>query len=144
MSVYVDSSFLVSCYLTDVNTPAAKAYLLNISSPLIFTTLQALEVRNGFQLAVFRGLLPMANAKAAWVSLGRDLRSGRLLKMAANWPVAFRIASQISDRHSSIIGTRSLDILHVAAAKSLRAVEFVSFDVRQRKLAAAVGLRVAP
>jgi predicted nucleic acid-binding protein len=86
----------------------------------------------------------MTNTKAAWVSLGQDLRSGRLLKMAVNWTVAFRIASQISDHHSAIIGTRSLDVLHVATAKSLRTTEFVSFDVRQRKTAMAVGLRVAP
>jgi hypothetical protein len=38
-------SFLVSCYLTDINAPIAKAYLLKTGSPLIFTALQALEVR---------------------------------------------------------------------------------------------------
>jgi predicted nucleic acid-binding protein len=42
------------------------------------------------------------------------------------------------------MGTRSLDVLHVAAAKAVRAVEFVSFDTRQRGLAAPVGLRLAP
>ncbi len=36
------------------------------------------------------------------------------------------------------------DILHVAAAKSLRAGEFISFDGRQRALATALGLKVAP
>jgi predicted nucleic acid-binding protein len=41
-------------------------------------------------------------------------------------------------------GTRSLDVLHIAAAKAGRAVEFLSFDARQRALAALVGLRLAP
>jgi hypothetical protein len=59
-----------------------------------------------------------------------------------NWPVVLRIAARFSERYSATVGTRSLDILHVAAAKALRAVEFV--DGRQRTLAAAVGLKVAP
>jgi predicted nucleic acid-binding protein len=37
-----------------------------------------------------------------------------------------------------------MDILHIAAAKSLRATEFISFDSRQRVLATALGLTVAP
>jgi predicted nucleic acid-binding protein len=43
-------------------------------------------------------------------------------------PVVLRIAPRFSERYSAIVGTRSLDILHVAAAKALRVVEFVSFD----------------
>jgi hypothetical protein len=38
----------------------------------------------------------------------------------------------------------SVHILHVAAAKALRATEFISFDGRQRLLATALGLRVTP
>jgi hypothetical protein len=60
------------------------------------------------------------------------------------WPVALRVAARLSERHSATVGTRSLHILHVVAAKALRSVEFVSFDARQRTLAATVGLRVAP
>jgi len=103
-----------------------------------------LEVRNAFKLGVFRGLFSAADAAATWVNLEKDLRSGRLIRTAVNWPVAFRIAAQLSERHSAVTGTRSLDILHIAAAKTLRAVELVSFDTRQRTLAAAVGLSASP
>jgi hypothetical protein len=44
----------------------------------------------------------------------------------------------------SYYACNSLDILHVAAAKSLRAVVFITFDSRQRLLATALGLKVAP
>jgi predicted nucleic acid-binding protein len=40
------------------------------------------------------------------------------------------------------IGTRSLDLIHVAAAIVLRADVFHTFDDRQRKLAGAAGLVV--
>jgi predicted nucleic acid-binding protein len=135
---------LASCYLIDANTPRAKAYLLGANVPLVFTALQALEVGNAFQLGVFRGLFSASDAASARANLALDLRSGRLVKKIVKWPLAFRISSHMSDRHSALIGTRSLDVLHVAAAKSLRAKVFVSFDDRQRKLAAAVGLTVAP
>ena len=144
MSYYADSSFLVSCYLLDANTARAKSYLGSLGAPLVFSALQALEVRNAFELGVFRGLFPAADAAAARVNLEQDLRSGRLVKTSVNWPLAFRVASSLSKRHSATTGTRSMDILHVAAAKSLRASEFISFDGRQRALATALGLKVAP
>jgi len=144
MNHYADSSFLASCYVADANTAKAKAWLSRTGTPLIFTALHALEVRNAFKLGVFRGLFSAADAAATWVNLEKDLRSGRLIRTAVNWPVAFRIAARLSEQHSAVTGTRSLDILHIAAAKTLRAVELVSFDTRQRTLAAAIGLNTSP
>lgn len=144
MSHYADSSFLVSCYVVDSLTPQAKAFLSTTSAPLLFTALHALEMRNAFKLGVFRGHFTAADGAAAWRNVESDLRNGRLVKAAVKWPVAFRVAATLSERHSIAIGTRSLDILHVAAGKALRSVEFLSFDARQRTLAAAAGMRVAP
>lgn len=144
MSHYADSSFLVSCYIVDPHTTGAKAWLSSTGAPLTFTALHGLEMRNAFQLGVFRGLFAAVDAAAAWSNVEKDLRSGRLLKTAVKWPLAFRIAARLSEQHSAAIGTRSIDILHVAAAKAMRSVEFVSFDTRQRALAATVGLKVAP
>ena len=128
----------------DANTAQANAWLSRAGAPLVFTALHALEVRNAFQLGVFRGLFSVTDAAAAWANLEKDLRSGRLMKTAVKWPVALRIAARLSERHSAVIRTRSLDILHVAAAQAIRATELVTFDTRQRALAAAIGLSVAP
>lgn len=141
---YADSSFLVSCYIPDTNSAKAKAWLVRTGSPLIFTALHNLEVRNAFKLGVFRGLLSAADAGSTWADLEMDLRAGRLIKTTVNWPVVFRVATQLSERHSVMVGTRSLDILHIAAAKTLGAVDLLSFDTRQRTLATAVGLSTSP
>jgi hypothetical protein len=66
---YADSSFLVSCYVLDANTPLAKAYLSRTRAPLAWTALHALEVRNAFELGLFRGLLTKADVAAAWLNL---------------------------------------------------------------------------
>lgn len=144
MSHYADSSFLVSCYITDANTPRAQTHLARIGVPLLFTALHALEVRNAFKLGVFRGLITAVQANAAVRNLEADLRSGRLVRTAVDWPVAWRVAARLSERYSLNMGNRSLDILHVATAKTIRVTEFISFDARQRGLAGVVGLRVAP
>lgn len=97
-----------------------------------------------FELGVFRGLLTTTDVAAAWANLESDLMDARLVRATVQWPAAFRRAARLSERHSATTGTRSLDILHVSAAKSLRAVGFISFDGRQRALASATGLVVAP
>jgi hypothetical protein len=144
MNYYADSSFLVSCYLLDANTARAKSYLSALNMPLVSTPLHGFEVRNAFELGVFRGLLTHTDTNAAWANLQNDLKNSRLIQMTVKWPPAFRRAARLSELHSATTGTRSLDILHVAAAKSLRSVEFISFDLRQRALAIAAGLKVTP
>jgi predicted nucleic acid-binding protein len=64
--------------------------------------------------------------------------------MPVDWQVALRMAATLSGRHSAAIGARSLDILHIAAAKAIRATELVTFDSRQRSLAVAAGFSAAP
>jgi hypothetical protein len=144
MSHYADSSFLASCDVVDAHTAQTKVILARIHTPLVFTALHALEVRNAFQLGVFRGLLSVAEATGAWANLQTDLRRGRLVRMIVKWPVVFRVAARLSERHSMTTGTRSLDILHVASARTLRSAQFLSFDARQLALAATVGLKAAP
>lgn len=66
------------------------------------------------------------------------------MKASVKWSLALRVAGRLSERHSAANGTRSLDILHVATAKTLHAAEFVLFDLRQRALAAVTGLIAVP
>jgi hypothetical protein len=53
-----------------------------------------------------------------------------------------REASRLSAKHTSREGYRAFDILHVAAALSLGARDFLTFDGGQRSLAEAEGLHV--
>ena len=54
------------------------------------------------------------------------------------------VAAPGEESTSASLGTRSLDLMHVAAAMLLEATAFLSFDHRQRKAAAAEGLGVFP
>jgi predicted nucleic acid-binding protein len=144
MSLYADTSLLVSYYVNDSNSASAQAIIHAATDPLPFTGLHRLEMRNALALGVFRRILSPAHVTAAWSDVERDLRSGRLVPQPVNWRPVFRAAAQWAALYSPAIGCRSLDVLHVTLAKKLNANEFFTFDARQKSLAAALGMTVKP
>jgi hypothetical protein len=74
-----------------------------------------------------------------------DIRDGMLTLIDALWRRTLDLARDLSERHSSTLGTRTLDVLHVATAVTLGHRTFVTYDDRQSALAKKVGLRcIAP
>jgi predicted nucleic acid-binding protein len=144
MSLYADTSLLISYYINDSNSLSAEALIRAATEPLPFTGLHRLELRNALALGVFRGILTFAQANAAWSDVERDLRTGRLVPQPVNWSRVYRAAAQWAALHCPTIGCRSLDVLHVTLAKKLNAKEFFTFDARQKSLALALGLTVKP
>ena len=68
--------------------------------------------------------------------------SGIYYRPQLNWSAIFIHAIDLSKKHSSSIGSRSLDILHVASALSINADRFLTLDDRQTSLAALAGLKL--
>ncbi|MDQ5981250.1 MAG: uncharacterized protein QG602_4228 [Verrucomicrobiota bacterium] len=52
------------------------------------------------------------------------------------------LTAELSEQHTTRIGTRALDVLHVASAMELGARQFLTYDIRQAKLAVACGLKM--
>ena len=73
-----------------------------------------------------------------------DLASGFLVPRTVPAADLHAKARELSDRYSPTLGTRSLDLLHVAAAVLLETETFFSFDERQRQAAAGEGMEVKP
>ena len=57
------------------------------------------------------------------------------------WRAALDRTAELSRTHTAKLGTRALDVLHVASALELGARTFVTYDTRQAALAKAVGLK---
>ncbi len=144
MAHYADTSFLGSYYLPDANSARALAAVRPLSAPLLFTALHRLELRNALALAVFRGRITPQQEQKAWQDVTKDLRSGLLAPTSLNWYVVLRSATLLSVQHCVATGCRSLDVLHIAAARKLASTEILSFDARQRALAQRVGLTARP
>ncbi len=138
---YADTSFLVSLYLPDVNSPAARAAMKS-QPQLYLTPLHELEFINAVELAVFRHLIRRSDAKAVLRDFEQDW--GSVFALTPMPQESYSRAQRLARRHSPTLGTRSLDILQVAVALILKPGAFYTFDERQRKLARAERLRVLP
>jgi predicted nucleic acid-binding protein len=140
LSVYADSSFIVSLYIRDLHTPEVLRRM-SVSGRVWLTPFHELE----FAHAIAQSLWRRFGADVAdeiLRDLARDRDSGLWLR--ADFPsAAFPAGKALAMMHVPVTGTRTLDTLHVAAALELHATEFWTFDDRQAKLAKAVGLNVA-
>ncbi|MGB9204105.1 MAG: type II toxin-antitoxin system VapC family toxin [Terriglobales bacterium] len=141
MKIYADSSFLVSLYSADANWPAASRTMAASKGECLTTPLGELEVVNAFGLRVFRKEVSVAQAQSSLLDFEKDLRDGILQLREISDPI-FQRARQLSRQTTAKLGTRTAELLHVAAALELGADSFYSFDQQQRKLARAVRLKL--
>lgn len=144
MVAFADTGFIASLYLEESTSKAADAALGTKRVSLPLTRLAALELRNAFNRAVHRQRMTAAQRDALWQDVEADIASGFLVLTPLAADELHLKARQLSDRYTPTLGTRSLDLLHVAAALMLQAKVFFSFDDRQRKAAASECLKVKP
>jgi predicted nucleic acid-binding protein len=139
--VYADTSFLFSLYVPDANSPAAAAIMKRIRPPLLATDFAEFELTNALNWRIFRKELRASEEQAVLLSFSMDVHAG-LIRIAPISAATFAHAQRIARTHTRLLGTRSLDVLHVASALALRASSFYTFDKNQARLAGALGLRV--
>ncbi len=141
MNAYADTGFLCSLYAPDAHTVAAATRMTSQALPLPVTWLHQLEFRNALRLRVFRKEITPVQRDASLNAMLADLAANVLVHTATPLMDLTIEAERLSAVHSETLGTRSLDILHVAAALITGAPEFLTFDHRQHALALAVGLQ---
>ena len=142
MTAYADTAFLCSLHAPDAHTGRVVAWLQRPRAPLPFTGLHRLEFRNALRLRVFRKEITPEQRELAIQAMLSDIAADVFAYAEPSWPEVLLEAERLSGGHSETIGTRSLDILHVASALVLGAKDFLTLDTRQGTLAKAVGLRV--
>lgn len=141
MSIYADTSFFVSLYLPDRYSEEAERRMA--SKPrLWFAPLHRAEWMHAIAQHVFRKEISASEARQAQAELQSDLGSGLWLRIDLPESV-WDTCAELARRHGSRLGMRTLDSLHVAAAVELGANAFWTFDERQAKLAATVGLQTS-
>jgi predicted nucleic acid-binding protein len=141
LKIYADASFLVSLYSPDANSAAAASAVKASTGERFVTILGELEVLNAFGLRLFRKEVTAAQAQSSLTDFEKDLRDGLFHLRGLPDPI-FERARQLSRQTTAKLGTRTADILHVAAALELGVDYLYSFDEPQRKLALTVRLKV--
>ena len=144
MVAYADTSFFLSLYTADANHEAAVELVKRIKAALPLTSLQRHELRNAVRLQVFRKDMTEQDRHSVLRSIEADLQDGFLVETGLAWPAVFAEAETLSAVHTERIGTRGMDILHVASARAIGTRDFFTFDTRQKDLAVKSGLKVKP
>lgn len=139
MTVYADSSFIVSLYLTDAHSSEAR-HRVKQARQLILTPFHQAEWAHALAQHLFRGDLSREDARRTGLQFSADQDAGRFRRLS--FPDrAFELCADLASQHGPELPLRTLDSLHVACALELKADRFWTFDERQAKLAKAQGLK---
>jgi predicted nucleic acid-binding protein len=148
MRIYPDTSFLCSLYRKQEHTPRAILYRESMTEKLPFSSLLEFEFIQAIRLQVWRhekdwrkGYVE-AEADQMMADWESDVARGSNLLVPVDHDAVLRLARTLALKMTAVGGHRTLDVLHVATAVHLGAKEFLTFDDRQRVLAAHAGLDV--
>ena len=141
MKAYADPSFIVSLYSPDANSAAAAHTMQASSADCFLTTFGELEVINAMGLRIYRKEVSAVQAQSSIIEFEKDLHQG-VFHLRGLSDSSLERASQLSRQTTAKLGTRTADLLHVAAALELDADYLYTFDQHQRKLAQALRLKL--
>jgi predicted nucleic acid-binding protein len=142
---YADSGFIVSLYRpTEQLSGTARRTIDKVPLPIVITPLSLLEIRNALNQSIQRGEISTDQRDAVLENINTQAANG-FFRLADVSQAAIHLkAGELSDKYTPRIMTRSLDLLHVAAALLSKSSHFLSTDKRQRQAAEAEGLTVRP
>jgi predicted nucleic acid-binding protein len=103
--IYADSSFLVSLYLRDANSATARSEMLSNPQQIALSRIAALEVRNAFRLAVFRGWITPEQDKQLQTLFHSDSNGGFLQPVPFSSDDVFAEAERLSKAETAMLGT---------------------------------------
>ena len=147
MNGYADTGFLMSLYGRDTNSSRALALVARHKPVFFLTEFGEVEFANAVERLLFshRGSAywTLREAQAVRDRLEQHVNAG-VFELRPVPSEAWQTAIRLSRHYTAKLGTRTLDVLHVAMAMSLQPDVFFTFDRRQWKLAKAVGMHVLP
>jgi predicted nucleic acid-binding protein len=141
LKIYADPSFIVSLYSPDANSAAAAHTMHASSGDRFLTTFGELQVVNAMGLRIFRREVSPAQAQSSLLEFENDLRNG-VFQLRGLPDSILERARQLSRQTTPKLGTRTADLLHVAAALELGVDTLYTFDHHQRKLAQSLRLKL--
>lgn len=139
--IYADTSVMLSLHLGDAHGARAVA-LFSGGEPFAWTPWQKVEFGNALRALIARGKLESIDLARIQGNVRLSLTAGDMRPLALPSDDLWSEAERLSIVHTSNIGVRTLDLLHVAAARVVGCTDFATFDSRQHALAAAAGLRL--
>ncbi len=143
MIVYADTSFVVKLYVRETGSRDALRLLRRLGRPLTATWFTVLETANTLRLLQFRKQLEPRSLRDGLSRLHVSIDRGAINVLPLGSSDFARRTEELSESYTAKTGVPTLDLMHLAAATLLQATVFLTYDERQRKLAATAGLQTA-
>ena len=140
--VYVDTSVIVKLYFREELSREASNWLKRNNEAIPLTRFHELEFTNAIQLKQFRSEITEDDALRIQARFKEHENIGIFYRPRLDWSEIFNYAVDLSKKHTAMIGARSLDILHIASALSIKAEKFLTVDGRQTEAAKLAGLEI--
>ena len=150
--IYADSSFIVRLVTSDLGSEEVMAQFRQLRRPqLAFSSFLSLEVTNALNLQILaRKTSTPSREKSAQVAqltaaasrLEKMVERKLLVPVSHDWEESLRIAKELSNKYTPLLGTRTLDLIHLAAAIVLKAELFLTCDKKQARVAKAENCEV--
>jgi predicted nucleic acid-binding protein len=139
--LYLDTSALLKLYLREQGSEWVQEQVAAQSDPLPVWELQEAELTNALRLKVFWRDITATQAEGQLAHFRSRKERSQYVFPHLDRAALMERFRQLS-LHSMKIGTRTLDVMHVACACEIQADTFISFDERQCALAKLAGLKV--
>ncbi len=139
--LYLDTSALLKLYIREAGSEAVQARVAAQNLPLPVWEIQEAELVNALRLKAFWKEITPEQAEGQIKHFEDRQRRGLYVFPEIQRGALMQTFRRLSEE-TPRLGCRTMDIFHVACAVEIAATAFISFDERQRSLAAHAGLQV--
>jgi predicted nucleic acid-binding protein len=136
-----DTGVVLKLVVEEPLSPVVRKFVEIRQVAIPISRLVELEMENALQALCFRGRIHPVQLAAAKQLIRELFLAGRFRRIGLSLDKIAAETLALAPEITRATGCRTLDLMHVATAKLLDAVEFVSTDKRQLKAAAACGLK---
>lgn len=143
---YWDTSALIKLYVPEPDSAFFVDLIAKDAQPVCTSVITAIEIRCALNRKEQAGDIRRVDAVRAMKKFIADCGDGRITKLPCNDETT-SLAQDIVDFASAArkpVMLRSLDAIHLASAKAIRAAGVATTDVRMRDIAAILRLKLIP
>ena len=140
--LYVDTSVIVKLYIKEEYSLEVSHWIRRNNEAIPLTRFHELEFTNAIYFKQFRTEMTNEQVLLVLSKFDEHQRRGVYYRPQINWTDIINFALDLSQSHTKTTGSRSLDILHVASALTIKANRFLTLDKRQSALAGLAGLTI--
>ena len=143
---YWDTSTLVKLYAQEPDSPVFENHASTATRPPVTSRITLYESRATFRRKEAEGILATGTAQTTYDELPQDIAAGtmRLIELNAAVEQEYGQVLNLCYQHIPPIPLRTLDALHLAAARVSGETEIVATDKRLRDAAKLLVLTLFP